>query len=101
MTRPFSSEGDARPHITAQLRAFAAARFDRNRHLGLHLTVGLFTGIAAVWAFSKLLDAVLDNATLVRWDIATDASIHARVTAGGVAFFETVSRLGSPTSMLL
>src|SRR5437868_8268873 len=101
MTRPFPSGTEARPHITAQLRAFAAARFDRKRHLGLHLTAGLFTGIAAVWAFSKLLDAVLDNATLVRLDIATDARIHARVTPGGVAFFDAVSRLGSPTSMLL
>jgi undecaprenyl-diphosphatase len=82
-----------------RLRNFIADRLDPKAYLGLHLTVGLAIGTLGVWAFSALLDAVLDNELLVRWDIAADAAIHARVTPGGLEIFNWVSRIGSPVSM--
>lgn len=80
-------------------RAFLAARLNPSTFLGLHLTVGLLASAAAIWIFSALLDAVLDNATLVRWDIAADAWIHVHVTPAGTSFFGVMSRLGSPAAM--
>lgn len=84
-----------------RLRAFAAARIDSKSYLGLHLTLGLAVGVLAIWAFSALLDAVLDNATLVRLDVATVNWIHVRATAGGLAFFSTISNAGSPRAMTI
>jgi membrane-associated phospholipid phosphatase len=42
---------------------------------------------------------VLDNETLVRWDVASDAWIHSRVTQQGLAVFDWITRAGSPLSM--
>lgn len=84
-----------------RLRAFLEARVNPSTFLGLHLTVGLIAVAGAIWLFSALLDAVLDNATLVRWDIATDAWIHARVTDTGTTIFSFVTRFGSPNAMAM
>jgi undecaprenyl-diphosphatase len=67
--------------------------------LGLHLTLALVFGVAAVWALSALLDAVLDNATLVRLDILVDAQIHRIETPTGTVLFTWITRVGSPASM--
>ncbi|MEO6877810.1 MAG: phosphatase PAP2 family protein [Gemmatimonadaceae bacterium] len=83
-----------------RLRHFIADRLDPKAYLGLRLTVALAIGTLGVWAFSALLDAVLDNALLVRLDIAADAAIHARVTPAGLEIFNLVSRIGSPVSMV-
>lgn len=82
-----------------RLREFAVERLDPKAFLGLHLTVGLILGALGVWTFSELLDGVLDNRLLVRWDMAVDAQIHAHVTAAGLNIFNWVSRIGSPLSM--
>lgn len=83
-----------------RLRSFIANRLDPKTYLGLRLTVGLAIGLLGLWAFSALLDAVLDNALLVRWDFAADAAVHARVTPTGLEIFNWVSRIGSPVSMV-
>jgi undecaprenyl-diphosphatase len=88
------------PFMT-RLRAFVAARLDTKTHLGMHLTFALLIGCFAIWAFSAILDAVLDNATVVRLDIASDAWIHAHVTPGGLRFFGIVTTVGDPTTMLV
>ncbi len=85
--------------IIANARSFIAARLDSNKHLGLHLTIALLIASLAIWGFGTLLDSVLDNATLLRLDRALHARILARVTPRGVAFFDLVSTIGSPTSM--
>ena len=85
--------------FAGRLRNWIADRFDRRKHLGLHLTLSLAIGVAAIWAFSTLLDAVLDNATLVHVDTIVDARIHALETPAGLALFTWMSRIGSPTSM--
>jgi undecaprenyl-diphosphatase len=84
-----------------RLREFIADRFNPKAYLGLHLTVGLVIGSLGVWAFSELLDAVLDNATLVRLDIAADAWIHSHVTPQGLNVFHWISQIGSPRSMTI
>lgn len=91
---------DGAPFKT-RLRTFVAARLDTKTHLGMHLTLALLIGCAAIWTFSAILDAVLDNATVVRLDIAAAAWIHARVTPGGLRFFDIVSTVGNPTMMLV
>jgi undecaprenyl-diphosphatase len=91
--------GGKRPAAFWRLRTFVADRLNPNAFLGLHLTVGVLLGSLGVWALSALLDAVLDNALLVRWDIAADAWIHARVTPQGLNIFNWISRAGSPASM--
>jgi len=85
--------------VAGRLWSWILERFDRRTHLGLHLTLALVVGVAAVWAFSALLDAVLDNATLVRLDVLIDARIHAVETPAGLTFFAWISLVGSPTSM--
>ncbi|HEY4219440.1 MAG TPA: phosphatase PAP2 family protein [Gemmatimonadaceae bacterium] len=92
-TRPVRSLG--------RLRDFVSDRFNPKAYLGLHLTVALIIGSLGVWAFSALLDAVLDNATLVRLDLAAAVWMHAHVTAQGLKFFNWVSNAGSPRSMTI
>ena len=84
-----------------RVRAFVAARLDARSYLGLHLTLGLVVAALAIWAFSALLDAVLDNATLVRFDVTTVNWIHDRATPGGLAFFSAVSNAGSPRAITI
>ncbi len=85
----------------ARIRAFIAARLDSRSYLGLHLTIALVVALAAIWSFSALLDAVLDNATLVRLDVAAVNALHARATPSGLAFFNAISNAGSPRAMTI
>ena len=76
-----------------------AKRLSTDTYVGLHLTVSFVVAAGAIWLASALITAVLDNATLVRWDIAASAWIHARVTPTGTAVCEWISQVGSPTTM--
>lgn len=87
--------------VLERARRFVVARFDPNSHVGLGLTLRLLLFIAAVWAFSGLLDAVLDNETLVRVDRVVEQSIHARATTNGLAIFEVITQIGSPVVWVL
>lgn len=82
-----------------RLHPFIAARLDPKAYLGLHLTVGLLVLSLALWAFGALLEAVLDNRTLVRFDLATSVWMHAHATPGGLRFFNAISELASPDTM--
>lgn len=84
-----------------QLRAFFAGRFDTSTYLGLHLTLSLGVAAAGVWLFSSLLDAVLDRAMLVRFDQSAARIIHVQTTPAGLAFFNVVSWVGDPFTMLV
>ena len=79
-----------------QLRRFARARLDRKSELGLRLTINVILFAAAIWAFAGLLEEVLDNATLVDWDIRLNAWAHTHTTAAGLQFFHYVTLVGSP-----
>jgi len=82
-----------------RFRLFLAARLDPKAYLGLHLTIGLLVLSLALWAFGALLEAVLDNRTLVRLDIAAAVWMHARVTPFGLRFFDAVAEIASPDTM--
>jgi undecaprenyl-diphosphatase len=84
-----------------RVRQFLARRVDTSTFLGLHLTLGLLVAAGAVWLFASLLDAVLDNALLVRFDGFADRMIHSQATPAGLAFFNFMSRIGSPVSMTI
>jgi membrane-associated phospholipid phosphatase len=81
-----------------RLRAFAVARLDRRSHIGLRLTLALLVAGLAFWLFGALIDAVLDNATVVRFDLAAAKWIHQRVTPAGLLVFSGITMLGSPVT---
>jgi undecaprenyl-diphosphatase len=82
-------------------RAFFAARFDRKSQLGLGLTVSLVILALAVWALSGLLDAVLDNETLVRVDGIVESWFHVHATPTGLTIFNAITQLGSPVIVVV
>jgi membrane-associated phospholipid phosphatase len=81
------------------LRAFVAARLDTKAYLGLHLTVALIVAALSIWLLSAVWDAVLDNATMVRLDVVSDAWLHRRVTTDGFRLFLAITQCGSPLTM--
>ncbi len=101
--RPLSSPVTAKEVVKAAehgwLRGFLKARLEPKAYLGLHLTVGLILGAAGIWIFGAVLDALLDNATMVRWDIATDAFIHSHMTPGMLRIVAATTEFGGPLAM--
>ena len=87
--------GDATDRWHA-LRRFVRARLDRKSELGLRLTINVIFFGGAIWAFAGLLEEVLDNETLVEWDVRINAWTHEHVTAAGLRFFHAVTLVGSP-----
>ncbi len=87
------SRGDKRRYLQRGW-AFLIARFDPKSHRGLGLTIRLVLFGLAVWAFSGLLDAVLDNETLVRIDKWIAAWFNGHATAMGRSIFNVVTQLG-------
>jgi membrane-associated phospholipid phosphatase len=82
-----------------RLRAFLKARLEPKAYLGLHLTVGLVVGVAGTWLFGALLDALLDNAMMVKVDITTDTFIHAHMTPGLLRIVSATTEFGGPIAM--
>jgi len=82
--------------FTERARQFLAARFDPKSQLGLGLTISLGAFVLAIWALSGLLDAVLDNTTLVRVDMRAAAWFHAHSTPTGLKIFDVITQLGAP-----
>jgi membrane-associated phospholipid phosphatase len=84
---------------TIDYRRFLTNRLDAKTYLGLHLTLSLMIAAGALWVFAATFDAVLDNATMVRVDMAAAAAIHQHTTAVGLRIFQGISSAGSPTTM--
>lgn len=82
-------------------RRFVSDRLDPHSHLGLGLTLRLLLFVGAIWLLSGLLDAVLDNETLVRVDRVVEDWFHLHATAAGLAVFSVVTQLGSPVANVL
>ena len=78
---------------------FLRNRLNRETYVGLHLTVSLIVAGLAIWLSGAMLDAVLDNATVVRLDIAAANWIHSRAQPTGLAVSQIISEIGSPTTM--
>ena len=92
---PSDPTGAATPTLRARLRRFLAARFDRKSQLGIGLTTSVIVCALAIWALSGLLDAILDNDAIVRWDAIVNNWFHQNATAGGLRFFDVLTQLGS------
>lgn len=82
--------------LARRVRDFIVARFDPGSHTGLGLTLRLAGFALAVWVFSGLLDAVLDNETIARLDQIVESWFHVHSTPAGLAAFDIVTQLGSP-----
>ena len=95
---PLMPEAAASPRFS-RLRTLWQDRVNPKTYLGLHLTIGLVLAAVSIWLFASLLDGVLDNALLVRWDMAADAAIHTRITAMDLRVVNLVTQLGSPGAM--
>jgi membrane-associated phospholipid phosphatase len=61
--------------------------------------VSLVVAGLAIWLSGALLEAVLDNATVVRLDIAAASWIHSRARPTGTTVSQIISEVGSPTMM--
>lgn len=85
----------------ARARRFVAERLDPHAHWGLGLTLRLLLLVLAVWGLSSLLDAVLDNAMLVRMDARVEAWFNAHATPTGLSIFYALTQLGSPVANVL
>jgi undecaprenyl-diphosphatase len=87
------------PRLSTSLgraRSFIVARFDRKSQLGIGFTVSVAICALAIWAFAGLLDAILDNDALVRWDAIVVGWFHSHATPIGLAIFNALTQLGSP-----
>jgi membrane-associated phospholipid phosphatase len=73
---------------------FVAARLDPKAYLGLHVTVSLGVAALALWLFGAVLEEVLDNATVVRLDVATLNWMAAHTSLRGVRVFTLITHLG-------
>lgn len=83
------------PQRMERVREFLTARFDPESQVGLGLTISVVIFALAVWALSGLLDAILDNDTLVRTDALVESWFHANATPGGLRIFTAITQLGS------
>ena len=75
---------------------FVLARLDRGSELGLGLTISVLLFAGGIWAFSVLLEDVLEAESLVRWDAATNDWFHAHQSGGVTRAFRAVTQFGSP-----
>ena len=82
-----------------RFKRILAKRLSTDTYVGLHLTVSFVVLAGAIWISSTLLDAILNNAELVRWDVAAAAWMHSKTTPTGTALSRWISEIGSPTSM--
>ena len=73
---------------------FVAARLDPKAYLGLHVTVSLTIAALALWLFGAVLEEVLDNAMVVRLDVATMDWMAAHTTPLGLRIFTLITHLG-------
>ncbi|HEV7991413.1 MAG TPA: phosphatase PAP2 family protein [Gemmatimonadaceae bacterium] len=85
----------ARSSVGAAIGRFWNARVDRHSAVGLRLTLGIVVFAAAVWSFAGLLEEVLDNESLVRWDTMASEWVHQHTSTTGLAIFNAITTLGS------
>jgi len=83
------------PGLGDRFRRFLAARLDPKSELGLRLTINAAVFALAIWAFSGLLDGVLDNEWLVRADLAINGWFRGHATAAGLTTFNVITNAGT------
>lgn len=96
---PTPGRADLDSKVLERLQRFLRNRLNPETYVGLHLTVSLVVAGLAIWLSAAMLDAVLDNATVVRLDIAAANWIHSRAQPTGLTVSQIISEIGSPTTM--
>jgi len=76
--------------------SFLTRRFSRTEYLGLHLTLGLFLSLGALWLFGGISEDVIHHDPLTAFDLRLDSMLHRHATPGGIALAKAISLLGSP-----
>ena len=84
-----------RPRLRRLGGGHAGWRLAPAGYLGLHLLLGFLVSVLALWLFGGVLEDVVAGNSLAQFDRALATRLHAGATAGGVAFFQAVSVLGS------
>ena len=80
---------------------FVAARLAPKAYLGVHVTVSLTVAALALWLFGAVLEEVLDNATVVRLDVATLDWMAAHTSPLGLRVFTFITHLGDIAVILI
>jgi len=84
------------------VRRFLAARFERGEYLGLHLTIGLLTCAAGLYAFASIAEDVMHHDPIVQLDNRVYDFLHSHGTLFGYGFWSVISSLGGgPTLTVL
>ena len=96
-----TSAPHALPDRWRALRRFVRQRVDRDSELGLRLTLDFILFGLAVWSSAGLIEEVLDNESLVRWDVRVNLWMRAHVTPAGLRFFEVITYVGAPGMWVL
>lgn len=80
-----------------RLWSVLGARFSPDSYLGLHLTLGVLFMLAAGFLFGSLADQVLEQESLVRFDLALAAALHQNASPLEASIFRVVTRFaGTP-----
>src|SRR5919107_3892010 len=75
--------------------AWLLRRLAPGQYLGLHLTVGLLAAAGCLWLFGGVVEDLLNNDPLVRFDQTVETLLHDRATPALTAFFLVITALGS------
>jgi membrane protein DedA with SNARE-associated domain/membrane-associated phospholipid phosphatase len=89
-----------RVRYDAQLR-WLLRRLTPGQYLGLHLTLGLLAASGCLWLFGGLVEDLLTNDPLVRFDRAVATYLHALATPPLTTFFLVLTAFGSIEAIAL
>jgi membrane protein DedA with SNARE-associated domain/membrane-associated phospholipid phosphatase len=81
------------------LWSFFAARFASGEYLGLHLTVGFFASVVALWVFGAVTEDVIHHDPLTAVDVQAAAWFRAHALPIGDRIALVATSLGSPAAM--
>jgi membrane-associated phospholipid phosphatase len=75
--------------------SFLGAHLSPTNYLGLHLTIGLLLSLAALGLFASLADELVEQETLIQFDLALATALHENATPAQVAVFKEITKLGN------
>jgi undecaprenyl-diphosphatase len=70
-------------------------RFSPADYLGLNLTLGLGLSFVLLLVFAAIAQSVLSKSAIVRFDLDLAEALHAGASPAGIAFWYSVTRLGT------
>lgn len=80
----------------AAFTAFLRRRFDRDSELGLRLTINAVLFVVGIIVLGNLIEDVLEQAALVRWDLAVSHWFLLHSVATLARIFAAITLIGSP-----